>query len=779
MHLPTWPHLQRFRTVLCVLGATFALGTSVVGFEALARARLDGPLRRASTRFFARPEVVRTGERLSPAGLKRYLDRMGYRGTRRNVGIGEYRADRRRWTIGRRLFRVADRLDSGGVVTIHLDPDGWVMSLEDGEGGWLSRVVLEPEPLRVPGAVPEDRVPVRLTDVSPSLVAAVLAVEDRRFFEHGGVDLARILGAAIANLRERRIVQGASTVTQQLAKNLFLSARRTPLRKARELAMALVLERRYSKQEILEAYLNEIYLGQDGGFAVRGVGRAAQFYFAKDVSQLGLAESALLAGLIRGPNLYAPYSRPDAARGRRNVVLSLMRDQGSASESQFRRASSASLGLRRTAPPLRAGRYFADFVAAELATHSGGTGPAGGTSVFTTLNMDLQLAAEAAVRSGLERLEREHPSLRRDASPLQAALVALDPATGDILDRVGGRDYGATQFNRAAQARRQPGSAFKPIVALAALTAGSVTLASRLEDQPLAVRTGEGVWQPVNYDGQYRGTVTLRRALEFSLNVPFARLGLELGPERIAEAARRLGITSPLHQVPSLALGSSEVTPLELARAFGVLAAGGFRADPRAVLGVLDADGTPSLLAENTGAQVFTPAETFLVTSGLQGAVERGTGRGVRAYGYDGPIAAKSGTTNDYRDAWFVGYTPDLAVAVWAGFDDGRSLGLSGAQAALPIFARFLMATEDTRDPRDFEPPMGLETVRIDPETGLGAGWGCGGEVEYFLAGTGPPASEDCWGLQRVPGWIAQAGGRVSAGVRSLLRGLFGRGNGR
>jgi penicillin-binding protein 1B len=774
MHLPTWPHLPRLRTVLGVMGVAFAIGTSVVLVEALVRARLEAPLTRASTRYFARPVVLEEGGRMSELAFQRYLGRLGYQRTRRAVATGEFRREGGRWTIGRRAFRVADRLDSGGVVTVHLDPDGWIAGLEDGDGRWLSRVVLEPEPIRAPGSSMEDRVPVRLSDVPPPLLSAVLAVEDRRFYQHHGADLARMVGAALANLRQRRIAQGASTITQQLAKNLFLTARRTPIRKVRELAMALVLEGRYSKEEILEAYLNEIYLGQEGAFAVRGVGRAAQFYFGKDVTQIGLAESALLAGLIHGPNLYAPHKHGDAAKRRRDLVLSLMRDQGMVSDAQFRRASNSALGVRRTAPPVRAGRYFGDYVATELAGLSGGSVGRRGSTVFTTLDMELQLAAEAAVRTGVARLERDSPSLVRSGAPLQAALVALDPTSGDVLAMVGGRDYGTTQFNRVAQGHRQPGSAFKPIVALAALSTRGVTLATRLEDAPLTVETGEGLWQPVNYDGGFRGTVSLRQALESSLNVPFARVGLDVGPERIVATARRLGLSSPLHAVPSIALGSSEVTPLELARAFGVLAASGYRAEPHGVIGVLDAGGDVSYRAGSVGEQVFDPAEVFLVTSALQGAVERGTGRGLRAWGVHGPIAAKSGTTNDYRDAWFVGYTPDLVVAVWTGFDDGQSLGLSGAQAALPIFAQFFTAIEASREVRGFEPPLGVETALIDPETGLGVGWGCGGETEYFLAGTTPPSGGTCWGIQHLPDWIADAGGRVSAGVRSLLRGLFG-----
>ena len=765
----SWHTVPRARAVLCAIAGVVVFGALGVGLEAVVRARLDEPPPSAGMRLYARPWVVRLGARLDLVALERYLERTHYRRTRqRRVEVGEYRSDRDRWIIGRRAFRGAEQLDPGGMVTIRVDPDGWVVGLEDGKGRSVSQVVLEPEPLRASSASGDDRVPVRLADLPPHLSEAVLAVEDHRFFHHAGLSVARIAAAAMANVRAGGIEQGASTISQQVAKNLFLSGRRTGMRKIREAAMALVLELRHSKEQILEAYLNELYLGQDGAFAIRGVGRAAQFYFGKDASQLELPESALLAGMIRGPNLYAPLRHPDAAKARRDRVLARMRDHGKLSDPEYRRAVRTDLGVRRTTGPTRAGRYFTDFVAVGLP-------PASGLTVFTTLDVGLQHAAESAVRAQLARLEREYPALRRSDAPLQAALVALDPWTGEVRAMVGGRDYGASQFNRATQARRQPGSAFKPVVALAALAPRSVTLASLLEDESLAVETPLGRWQPVNYDQQFRGAVTLRTALELSLNVPFARLGLQVGPERIVAAARKLGIESPLRAVPSLALGSSEVTPLELARAFGVLAAEGYRADPHAVLAAIDARGRLVQRAARSGEQVFTPSETYLVTSALEGAVERGTARGARAPGYQGPVAAKTGTSNDFRDAWFVGYTPNLVVAVWVGFDDGRSLGLPGARAALPIFARLLTATQKSSSAKAFEPPPDLEVVTIDRETGLQAGWACGGETEYFLPGTAPPAGERCSPIEEVPRWIASAGERAFSGVRSLLGNLLGR----
>ncbi len=715
------------------------------------RAHLGEADQQGPTRFYARPLIVEPGMTIDRSTVENHLKRLGYNRSRsrRGVAIGEYRLSYNRWTIGRRAFRHNNWVDPGGTAVVHVGSGSRVTSLRDADDRSLRSVVLEPEPMgSVGGRSLEDRIPVDLSHVPHHLVDAILTIEDQRFFHHAGFDARRILGAAVANVRARGFVQGASTITQQLTKNLFLSAKRSPIRKLREAMMALALEARYDKETILQAYLNEIYLGQNGALAIHGVGSAASYYFGKDVSQLGLAEAALLAGIIRGPNLYSPYRHPEAARGRRDLVLQLMLDRGQISEDVFREAARSEPGLRRQPERTRSGRYFVDFVARQLVAEHGRGVLDNGLAVFTTLDMRLQRAAEDAVQKGLERLESYYPRLTHGESPLQAALVALEPRTGQILAMVGGRDYGTTQFNRAVWALRQPGSSFKPIVALAALSQprdvdsdAAFTLATTLEDRPLAVETPTGLWEPANYDNRFRGEITIRGALERSLNVPFARLGMEIGPQRIAGTAHRLGIQSQLHLVPSLALGSSEVTPLEMARAFGVFAAAGYRADLNTTIGVLDRSGDVLRRLTRTGEQAFAPAEVYLVTSALQGAVERGTGRGLRSMGFREPVAAKSGTTNDFRDAWFIGYTPSISLAVWVGFDDGRSIGLSGSNAALPIFARFLNDAVGRERGDEFAVPSGLEVVEVNQETGLLAGPGCRGEAEVFLQGTAPTTS--------------------------------------
>jgi len=579
------------------------------------------------------------------------------------------------------------------------------------------------------GSAPEYRIPVGRDRVPEVLVQAVFAVEDQRFESHHGLDVRRIGGALLANLKAGRIHQGGSTITQQLVKNVLLSHRRTPLRKAREAALALAIEARHDKAEILEAYLNEIYLGYDGRRPIHGVGAAARYYFGKEVSRLGLAEAALLAGMIQAPNRTTPIRHERQARRRRNLVLTLMRDQGRIDERAFRQATRARVPTRPHPAATLDARYARDYLARRLPTKL----PKRGMALYTTIDAGLQRAADRAVTEGLRRL----------GTDAQAALVAIDPRTGDLLAMVGGRDYAGSQFNRATDAKRQPGSAFKPIVALAALerAAGdrpAFTLASRIEDEPLTVRAGSTQWQPTNYDHTFRGVVTLREALEQSLNVPFVRVGLEVGAPRIVATARRLGIRSQLAAVPSLALGSSEVTLSELVRAYGVFAAGGRLAPERLVVGQGSIGQRLRIPEPPPGPQVVDPAAAFLVTSALEWVIQRGTGRALALETRFGAMAGKTGTSNEWRDAWFVAYAPSIVVGVWVGHDDGRSLRRSGADAALPIVARFLERTDPDDRSESFERPDGIETASPD----------CYSE-EFFLAGTAPETSCDADGWLR------------------------------
>ncbi len=610
----------------------------------------------------------------------------------------------------------------------------------------------------------ERRVPLRYDQIPPVLKNAILAVEDSRFYDHVGIDPVRIVGAVWTNLRTGSR-QGGSTLTQQLAKNLFLTADRTPIRKLREAAMAAVLEARYPKSQILEAYLNEIYLGQERGKALHGVGVGARYYFGKEVGEISLAEAALLAGMIHAPNRHAPTRNPESAKQRRDLVLQLMLAQQRVTEGEANAAREVEVST--TAHPSNGpdARFFRDYVTKLLPQGL----PTRGASVHTTLDARLQLAAEQAIREGLRG-----PRLRG----VEAALLAIDPRTGEILAMVGGRDYAASQFNRAVDARRQPGSAFKPIVAVAALEpdpngVAPFTLASHLDDAPLTVRTVGGIWTPSNYDGTYHGTVTLRRAMEQSLNVPFARVGLVVGAERLVSTAHRLGIASELAPVPSLALGSGEVTMLELVRAYGVLAAGGRLASTRAVMGVSTGGVTAPAAFTDSGAQVLDPAVAYLVTSALEGVVRRGTAHGLGGRRYQPGLAAKTGTSNDWRDAWLVAYTPELVVAVWVGRDDGSTTRLTGATGAMPIVSRFLASALAGRTARFVEPPGIVEASAPSGYDGFYADCDV---REIYLEGTEPP-ERPCFKMETVDSTDGgNLGDAIRRGATRLFRKIFGGG---
>jgi penicillin-binding protein 1B len=729
----------RWRLGVAVLGPVLAIGLGALLPKSLPEPALPN-------RVLARPHRIAPGQGVDATHLVKRLQRLGYRRARSSApGIGEYFRGEDRIVIHRREFAGPKGSVAPAPFELRIDWGGRVAAILDEWGKQRGEMLLDPETLgALADDAPADRVLIRLADLPPHLIDALLVVEDRRFHEHHGVDLRRLAGALVANLRARRVSQGGSTITQQLVKNTFLSHERTVLRKLREVWLALRVERAHTKEEILEAYLNTIYLGQRGPVSVVGVEAAARHYFGHSARMLDLAESALLIGMIRGPGFYSPFKHPERARERRNRVIAMMAKAKVVSEQEAAAAAKRPLGNVAMPPAAPNPVWFLAKLERDLAVELPDLDlREDRVVVFTGLDAQLQLEAESAVRRGVEELEAAFPRLRKAEPKLQAALVALEPGSGAILAYVGGRSWSQSQFDRVAQARRQPGSAFKPVVLLAALARGAdgapaFTLASLLPDEPLEVDTPEGPWRPANYEKEFRGPITLRRALEDSVNVPFARLGLGLGPEAIVAVARRMGIDSPLEPVPSLALGAGEVAPIELARAYALLANGGERVGVRSAFYVTDARGEPVSEAPPLREREFDPAEVALVTSALVGAVEHGTGRALRAMGYRGPVAGKTGTTNEARDAWFVGYTPEIVAAVWVGFDDGRPLGLTGARAALPIFGRFLIGALGPEGRNEFPEPPGLESVAIHEPTGLRSGFFCWGEPEWFLVGTAP-----------------------------------------
>jgi penicillin-binding protein 1B len=719
--------------------------------------------------IFAAGQVLTPGVSVEAADLSGALRRLGYRETQSSPAApGQFHREPALWQV--HLRPRDDPRATRPALSIRLLVDGdRIRQMVTVAGEPLDEIELEPEALTgLGGAANQLRHPVPLGSVPKHLIQAVMAAEDRRFYEHRGVDVRAVARAVWVNLRRGQVAQGGSTLTQQLVKNLVLTPKRTWGRKAREAAIAIAIERRYSKDEILSAYLNGIYLGQHGGFAVYGVGAAARSFFGKDVERLTLGEAATLAGIIRAPNTYSPVQHPDRARERRIAVLRQMRDLGMLDDKRLAQASQERLVVQRGGAINALGPYFADWVRGQVEQlQPSDESSTSGLRIYTTLSPVLQRAAETALARGLDRLEGQYRALRRTepTARLQGAIVALDPRTGEIRAMVGGRDYGQSQFNRIVQARRQPGSAFKPFVYLAALSPGprgeppNFTASSLLEDRPLTIGTGKNTWSPRNYDNRYEGTVTVRRALEQSLNAGTVWMAETVGYDAIIRVARDAGFTSPMEPVPALALGSFEVTPIELASAFGTLANGGDRFRSSGLRAVADREGGVSEPQPERSAGL-RPEEAFLVTHLLRGVIDRGTGASARALGVEGPVAGKTGTTNEGRDTWFVGYTPRLVALVWVGFDQRDVLRLSGAQAALPIWADFMKTALAVVPPSTPEPPPSITFRDVDAGNGkLATAW-CPVVIhEAFLASTEPRDSCPDHG--------------PAAAIRSFFRRLF------
>ena len=758
-----WLRRRRLATLVVLgLGALLGIGLlALTVYSAVELARFDRVEVRRAALVYAMPQPLAVGVHVKLADLAGTLTRLSYTEAPGDpTAPGRFRRAGATWDI---YLRGLPGLSPAQRVRLQVSNDRIVRVTRDGRD--IGAASLEPEILASGGDRPgEDHRPVRLRDVPFSLLQAVLAAEDHRFFDHPGVDLHGLLRAAWVNLRTGRVAQGGSTITQQLVKNRLLDPKRTLARKVREAWLATLLEWRYSKERILEAYLNEVYLGQRGSIAIRGVSSASRAYFHKEVHQVSVAEAALLAGMIRAPNTYSPSANPARARERRDVVLARMRELGRLSEADYQAARREPVRVQAVLATTQTAPYFADHVRQELETRFGnGVLDGRDVRVFTTLDLTLQRLAEAAVDRGLGRLEAQRPNLKAgdEAHHLQAALVALDPVTGHIRAMVGGRRYQTSQFNRVTFAHRQPGSAFKPFVYATALAAPSnggrgFTLATFLDDSPLTLTVDGTPWSPRNYEDRYLGRVTVREALQQSLNAATVRLAQDVGLPAIIERARALGIESRLEPVPAMALGSFEVTPLELARAYLPFFNGGQRTPPAHGVRALQDRGGTVEADDEAEKSVMSPAEAYLMTSLLEGVVNAGTGVGARALGVAGAVAGKTGTTNDGRDAWFVGGTPALVVAVWVGFDNGEPHGLSGAQGALPIWAEFMRPALDTvAGRREFTVPSGVTFVEIDVTNGKAANRFCPRTAkEVFLAGTEPETCREHGGLgDRVEEW--------------------------
>jgi len=659
--------------------------------------------------LYVAPRVLQAGQKLTRDKLVTILRRAGYLASNASgVWSGSFTVDES--SIEIRPGRSTKRQPQ--LVNIAFDTQG--IAEIRGDGIPLESFTLEPEILSNDlSSKGGKREVLSFNDIPDVMVHAILAIEDRRFFDHSGVDVRGLTRALLRNAGEEQLGQGGSTITQQLVKNTYLSPEKTFPRKYAEAMLSLALERRLSKNDIFALYANEIYLGQRGAVTVRGIKEAAKVYFGKELRDLTLPEAATLAGMIQSPARYSPLRHDQAARIRRNIVLAAMQENRWITPEEYKIASEQPLTV--AAPPAvdnSLAPYFVDYVnrLAESEFETSGSSQ----RIYTTIDLELQQAAEQALKRQLDRLDTLYAD--RPAKP-QAALVALDPHTGNVLAMVGGRNYAESQLNRATDARRQPGSTFKPFVYAAALEDGMSPVQMFMDAPRDFVYDRNKIYRPANYGGGYSmREVTMRTGLVRSLNVVTVDVALQTGLARIANLATRFGLPKP-ERYPALALGTEEVTPLQLAAAYAAFVNEGRRVDAKAITNVDEPPSAHTLPLEME--QVISPTTAFMITNMLAGVIDHGTARKARGAVPGTAIAGKTGTS---RDGWFVGYSPNLVCVVWIGFDDNKQLGLTGAEAALPAWVDFMndaMALRPDLGGENFECPEGIKFVEIDSMTGL------------------------------------------------------------
>jgi penicillin-binding protein 1B len=755
-------------TVLAAAGFTLYLDFRV-------RHEFEGRRFALPARIFARPLELHVGLRIPLPDVVDELKQLGYRDFSRPGESGWFLREEGRLEIALRPFVFWDGAQPARGVTVGFE-GGKVSMLKDGNGQDVSLARVEPLPIG--GIYPagnEDRILVRLGDVPQHLVKELIAVEDRSFYTHHGFD-PRGLARAVRSLFSSR-VQGGSTITQQLVKNFFLTPERTVQRKATELVMAVLLEMHYEKAEILETYLNEIYFGQDRDRAVHGVGLAAQHYFGKDVQYLSVAESATLVGMVRGPGYYDPYKHAARTLERRNLVLREARDHGGITLEQYASARTSPLGVTTkrgtgTSPypaflKLVHKQLRRDYDEKDLRTE--------GLRIFTTLDPRAQGAAEAALTRRLAQFDKE----KRFGQPgLEGAVVVTDPQSGEVQAMVGGRDVRYSGYNRALDAARPVGSLLKPAIYLTALSEPSrYTLLTPIDDGPFLWKSrGAPDWEPLNYDKKFHGMVPLRLALAHSYNAAAARLGTEVGIEKVLANVRKLGVERDVRPYASAMLGAVDLSPFEVAQMYQTIASGGFRSPLRAIRDVTTQDGKPLSRYPLAVEQAFAPEPVYLLAAAMQDVVREGTGQGLKSFlPPETTIAGKTGTTDEQRDAWFAGFSGDRLAVVWVGYDDNRAARLSGSSAALPIWGDLMAAL--TPEPLALARPERIEMVAIDPQSGLRGGSSCPGSVELpFFQGSAPRDRAPCSGPMDAA--VDAVGQAVDEGVkkaRSWLDRLLGR----
>lgn len=696
----------RLGLVLFTIASAFAadaLLRSYIYYSQIIDARLATGYMTSRPGLYAAPRVLQPGQKLSRAKLVNALRRAGYLETNAsNVWSGSFIDNDSTLEIRPGPSTRA----KPGLVSVTFTEDQ-IAELR-GDGIALESFALEPEILSNDLSLKSGKREILSFDEIPDvMVRAILAIEDRRFFEHSGVDLAGLTRALLRNVADEELGQGGSTITQQLVKNTYLSPEKTFQRKYSEAMLSVALERRLSKNDIFALYCNEIYLGQRGAVGVRGVKEAARVFFGKELRDVSLVEAATLAGMIQSPAHYSPVRHAEAARTRRDIVLAAMQQNGWLTPEQYTAASAEPITV---APVPVADNslapHFVDYVNRLEESEN--------RRIYTTIDLELQQAAEQALKRQLDRLDTLYAN--RDAKP-QAALVALDPHTGNILAMVGGRNYAESQLNRATDASRQPGSTFKPFVYAAAIEDGMSPVRMFMDAPKEFVYDRTKTYRPANYGGGYSmGQVTMRTGLVKSLNVVTVDVALQTGLARISNLAQRFGLPKP-ERYPALALGTKEATPLQLASAYAAFVHAGQRVEANAITSIGEPPAAHTLSAPED--QVVSPTTAYVITNMLSGVIERGTARKARGAVPGTALAGKTGTS---RDGWFVGYSPNLVCVVWIGFDDNKQLGLTGAEAALPAWTEFMneaIALRPDLGGANFECPEGIKFVEIDSATGL------------------------------------------------------------
>ncbi|HEV2834852.1 MAG TPA: PBP1A family penicillin-binding protein [Pyrinomonadaceae bacterium] len=715
---------------------------------------LAGEVFTRSAGIYAAPKQLRVNETISQSDLIAFLKRAGYveKTQQADTSRGRFSLNGTTVEVEPSSAASVDGRQQFLHVRVQFNGSGKaISSLYDLDTrSSLERTWLEPELISsVTGTERAKRKVIGYGDLPPHLIKAITVTEDRSFFEHYGVNIRGIIRAFVRRYdtdpNSPIARQGGSSITQQLVKNLLLSPEQTWRRKIAEAYMSIILETRLTKEQIFGLYCNQVYMGQQAGFSINGFGEAANAYFNKDVTNLNLAESAFLAGLIRSPNRYNPYTKVDTATARRNQVLDSMAEAGAINAEQLNAAKASPLQV----VPVR-GRidvsdapYFADFVQNQLDTYVT-PGATEHLRIYTTIDMDLQRAAYAALTKQLTALDKIQAK-RFEPGTLQAALVAMNAKTGEIVAMVGGRDYSKSQLNRASDAMRQPGSVFKPFVYATALNTAYdpvprvITPATTYMDEPKTFTFDNQEYSPGNFGETYsHEPVTLRDALVHSLNVVTVEVAMEVTIGRVMSLATKAGLPKPPRAYPAMALGTSEATPLQIASAYTAFANLGTRATPIAINRITTGDGVTIAAPTTQKNEVLRPEVAYVMTSFMKDVINRGTASKVRGRGLKATLAGKTGTS---RDGWFAGYTPNLVCAVWVGFDDGSQLGLTGANSALPIWSDFMSVAlaEHPEWDGDWEMPGGIEQVDVNPKTGAPTEPGdTEKRVEFFINGTGP-----------------------------------------